>query len=184
MNSSSRIDGNARHSSNHGLPFIVTQHSVERASISKASRIDLRDLIQRYKDTGLKEVAEARASLNQCRKELSDSRSVITVMRDAMGRPQTSSKENTRDGSEDRRMGGRRRHTSDEAKKGTRAELRLRGIFKSASYFVIKQLTKRYNKYLDAHRIPDQWEISKTVPLFREGERDRMKNCCPIALLP
>ncbi|XGW15440.1 hypothetical protein V3C99_001145 [Haemonchus contortus] len=56
-------------------------------------------------------------------------------------------------------------------------------FLKSASHTIIKQLTKRFNKYLDAQRIPDQWKKSNTVPLFRKGERDQMKNYRPIALL-
>uniref|UniRef100_A0A7I4XRT7 Reverse transcriptase domain-containing protein n=1 Tax=Haemonchus contortus TaxID=6289 RepID=A0A7I4XRT7_HAECO len=56
-------------------------------------------------------------------------------------------------------------------------------FLKSASHTIIKQLTKRFNKYLDAQRIPDQWKKSNTVLLFKKGERDQMKNYRPIALL-
>ncbi|XGW07244.1 hypothetical protein V3C99_017074 [Haemonchus contortus] len=56
-------------------------------------------------------------------------------------------------------------------------------FLKWASYTIIKQLTKRFNKYLDAQRIPDQWKKSNTVLLFKKGERDQMKNYRPIALL-
>ncbi|XGW27716.1 hypothetical protein V3C99_007927, partial [Haemonchus contortus] len=55
--------------------------------------------------------------------------------------------------------------------------------WESASHTIIKQLTKRFNKYLDAQRIPDQWKKSNTVLLFKKGERDQMKNYRPIALL-
>uniref|UniRef100_A0A7I4Y548 Reverse transcriptase domain-containing protein n=1 Tax=Haemonchus contortus TaxID=6289 RepID=A0A7I4Y548_HAECO len=56
-------------------------------------------------------------------------------------------------------------------------------FLKSASHTIIKQLTKRFNKYLDDRRIPDQWKKSNTVLVFKKGERDQMKNYRPIALL-
>uniref|UniRef100_W6ND29 Uncharacterized protein LOC764941 n=1 Tax=Haemonchus contortus TaxID=6289 RepID=W6ND29_HAECO len=43
---------------------------LERATINKACRIAVRESIRRYKDTRLKEAAEARASLKRCRRTL------------------------------------------------------------------------------------------------------------------
>uniref|UniRef100_A0A7I4YEC5 RNA-directed DNA polymerase (Reverse transcriptase) domain containing protein n=1 Tax=Haemonchus contortus TaxID=6289 RepID=A0A7I4YEC5_HAECO len=56
-------------------------------------------------------------------------------------------------------------------------------FLRSTSPTIIKQLTRCFNKYLDAQRIPDQWKKSNTVLLFKKGERDQMKNYRPIALL-
>ncbi|KAK6035599.1 hypothetical protein COOONC_26896 [Cooperia oncophora] len=55
-------------------------------------------------------------------------------------------------------------------------------FLKSASRTVIKQLTRRYNRYMDAQEIPDQWKTSSTVLLFKKGERDLMKTSahCPL----
>uniref|UniRef100_A0A7I4YLG8 Endo/exonuclease/phosphatase domain-containing protein n=1 Tax=Haemonchus contortus TaxID=6289 RepID=A0A7I4YLG8_HAECO len=88
----SRIDGNARTLLQQRAAVYRNSASSlpERATINKACRIAVRESIQRYKDTRLKEAAEARASLKRCRKDLNDFRSIIAVMRYAMGRPQTS----------------------------------------------------------------------------------------------
>uniref|UniRef100_A0A7I4XWT2 Reverse transcriptase domain-containing protein n=1 Tax=Haemonchus contortus TaxID=6289 RepID=A0A7I4XWT2_HAECO len=55
--------------------------------------------------------------------------------------------------------------------------------WESASYTIIKQLTKRFNECLDAQRILDQWKKSNTVVPFKKGKRDQLKNYRPIALL-
>uniref|UniRef100_A0A7I4Y7W5 Reverse transcriptase domain-containing protein n=1 Tax=Haemonchus contortus TaxID=6289 RepID=A0A7I4Y7W5_HAECO len=209
-NSRSRIDGNARTLLQQRAAVYRNSASslLERATINKACRIAVRESIQRYKDTQLKEAAEARASLKRCRKDLNDSRSIIAVMRDAMGRPQTSRTKIeeiavsyytnlfrstvsvSRIPTPTQEVAPRieeweveRAIRQMKPRKAPGPDRISADFLKSASHTIIKQLTKRFNKYLDAQRIPDQWKKSNTVLLFKKGERDQMKNYRPIALL-
>nr|CDJ95062.1 unnamed protein product [Haemonchus contortus] len=209
-NSRSRIDGNARTLLQQRAAVYRNSASslLERAMINKACRIAVRESIQRYKDTRLKEAAEARASLKRCRKGLNDSRSIIAVMRDAMGRPQTSRTKIeeiavsyytnlfrstvsvSRIPTPTQEVAPRieeweveRAIRQMKPRKALGPDRISADFLKSVSHTIIKQLNKRFNKYLDAQRIPDQWKKSNTVLLFKKGERDQMKNYRPIALL-
>nr|CDJ93019.1 Endonuclease exonuclease phosphatase domain containing protein [Haemonchus contortus] len=77
VNSRSRIDGIARTLLQQRAAVYRNSSLLERATINKACRIAVRESIQRYKDTRLKEAAETRSSLKRCRKDLTDSRSII-----------------------------------------------------------------------------------------------------------
>nr|CDJ93960.1 endonuclease-reverse transcriptase [Haemonchus contortus] len=201
VNSRNRIDGIARTLLRQRAAVYRNSASspLERATISKACRIVVIESIQRYKDTQLKEAAEARASLKRCRKDPNDSRSIIAVMRDAMGRSQTSRTKIeeiaasyytdlirstipvSRIPTPTQDVAPRieeweveRAIRQMKPRKAPGPDRISADFLKSASHTIIKQLTKRFNKYLDAQRIPDQWKKSNTVLLFKKRERDQM----------
>ncbi|KAK6050767.1 hypothetical protein COOONC_11729 [Cooperia oncophora] len=120
---------------------------LERAVINKGCRIAVKDL-------------------KRCRRDINDSRSVTTVMRDAMGRPQTS-----------------------------RARIEEIAVnFYTDLYRSTMPVPRIPTPTQDAAPQIEEWEVhgrarnpgpveDVTVLLFKKGERDLMKNYRPIALL-
>ena len=46
-----------------------------------------------------------------------------------------------------------------------------------------KLLADHFTSYLEAGIIPDQWKSSKTVLIFKKGDKEDIENYRPIALL-
>lgn len=181
---------------------------LDRATINKACRITVRESIRAYKNSRLKEAAEKRASLKRCKRDLAVHRPVTTVMRDSNGQQQTSRQKiekivadfytdlykstthvnRTPTPNQDRApeiLISEVKHAIKQMKPKTApGPDHVTGDFlKTCNNIIIQKLTERFNRYLADQQIPDQWKSSKTVLLFKKGERDNIKNYRPIALL-
>ena len=56
-------------------------------------------------------------------------------------------------------------------------------VLKAGEFPLWRELSKRFNRYLELKKIPNSWKESKTVLLFKKGDREELKNYRPICLL-
>ena len=181
---------------------------LDRATINKACRIAVTESLKKYRDNKLRATAEKKASLKRCKKDLVDSLAVTTVMKDEQGRLQTSRTKiekiivyfytnlyqsttpvqripSPTNDPAPRIIESEVRHAIKQMKPKTASGPdNISGdILKTGSTTIINKLKDRFNRYLEEERIPDQWKTSRTVLLFKKGDRDNIKNYRPIALL-
>lgn len=182
--------------------------ALDKATINKICRFAVAESIKKHRDNKIKTTAENRASLKRCRKSLIDSRPVLTAMKDVHGKQQSSRNKIEKNvGSfysklyeSSTAVARTPTPTQDELPLilSTEVEHAIKqmkpktasgpdnisgDLLKTRSHTIIQKLTERFNRYLKEEQIPDQWKTSKTVLLFKKGERDDIKNYRPIALL-
>ncbi|KIH63066.1 hypothetical protein ANCDUO_06643 [Ancylostoma duodenale] len=56
-------------------------------------------------------------------------------------------------------------------------------LLRVGGYTMHKLLADHFTSYLEAGIIPDQWKSSKTVLIFKKGDKEDIENYLPIALL-
>src|SRR5690606_1920145 len=56
-------------------------------------------------------------------------------------------------------------------------------FLKAGAFNLHNLLARRFNKYLATGKIPAQWKKSKTILIYKKGDRAAIENYRPIALL-
>ena len=54
-------------------------------------------------------------------------------------------------------------------------------VFFDCRFILAEQITMLFNKIIDTKIIPDQWKVSKTIPLHKKGDKKDIENYRPIS---
>ncbi|KAK6060747.1 hypothetical protein COOONC_01585 [Cooperia oncophora] len=181
---------------------------LEKSIVNKACRLAVKESLKEYRKQKLMTAAMQRKSLKCCRKDLVDYRTETTCLKDNQGRPTTS-----RQGiesivmdfytklyrsttvvprspcpandeippiliSEVRNVIESLKFQKAPGPDGISAEL-----LKAGGITMQKVLAEHFNHYLRKGEIPEQWKCSKTVLIFKKGDKEDIGNYRPIALL-
>lgn len=189
-----RLDPNATH--------------LEKVTINKACRIAVRESIQTYRRTKLIETAERRMSIKRCKRDLNDRRAVVSALKDNDGVTRTSRRTMEHivqnfytnlfrssvsvprcppsvEGEIPPILESEVRHAIKSMKKGTAPgpDNITADLLRAGNGPLEALLAKHFNHYLSIGRIPDQWKESRTILLFKKGDRENIANYRPISLL-
>uniref|UniRef100_W6NY38 RNA-directed DNA polymerase (Reverse transcriptase) domain containing protein n=1 Tax=Haemonchus contortus TaxID=6289 RepID=W6NY38_HAECO len=181
---------------------------LEKVLVNKACRMAVKESLHEYRRTKLLKAAGARLSIKRCKRDLNDQKAMMSALMDKDGSVKTSrsSMENI---VQDFYIELFRSSTfvpkcsmppyeeppaileSEVAnairsmRKGTAPGLDNipAHLLRSGSTALHTLLAQHFNHHLKLKRIPEQWKESKTILLFKKGQRENISNYLPISLL-
>uniref|UniRef100_A0A7I4YM96 Reverse transcriptase domain-containing protein n=1 Tax=Haemonchus contortus TaxID=6289 RepID=A0A7I4YM96_HAECO len=181
---------------------------VEKVLANKACRMAVKQFLREYRRTKLLKAAEARSSIRRCKRDLSDQKAVMSALLDKDGSVKTSrsSMENIVQDfytelfrsstfvpkcsmppyeEPPAILDSEVANAIRSMKKGTAPGLDNipADLLRSGSTALHTLLAEHFNHYIRLKRIPQQWKESKTVLLFKKGQREDISNYRPISLL-
>ncbi|XGW09915.1 hypothetical protein V3C99_011857 [Haemonchus contortus] len=164
--------------------------------------------LREYRRTKLLKAAEARSSIRRCKRDLNDQKAVMSALLDKDGSVKTSrsSMENIVQDfytelfrsstfvpkcsmppyeETPAILDSEVANAIRSMKKGTAPGLDNipADLLRSGSTALHTLLAEHFNQYLRLKRIPQQWKESKTILLFKKGQREDISNYRPISLL-
>ncbi|EYC11218.1 hypothetical protein Y032_0051g2083 [Ancylostoma ceylanicum] len=180
----------------------------EKVVINKACRIAMKESLREHRKSKLLSTAVQRKSLERCRRELTDYSAVTTCLKDKDETPKTARTEIERIVTEfytnlyrsttdvPRRpspteekppniLVSEVRNAIQSLKKGTAPgpDGITADLLRVGGYTMHKLLAEHFTSYLEAGVIPKQWKCSRTVLIFKKGDKEEIENYRPIALL-
>jgi len=57
-------------------------------------------------------------------------------------------------------------------------------LLRDCADLIISPLCAIFNQSITSGVLPDEWKLSKVIPLFKQGERSDLNNYCPILIIP
>ncbi|EYB81048.1 hypothetical protein Y032_0394g639 [Ancylostoma ceylanicum] len=181
---------------------------LEKVITGNACRVAVKESLRDYRRTKLLEAAETKSSIKRCKRDLNDQRNVMAALKDKEGKMQSSRRamenivqqfytELFRSSTLVPRcplpppedllpiLESEVGQAIKSMKKGTAPgpDNIPADLLRAGSTALHSVLARHFNHYLRKGMIPDQWKESKTILLFKKGQREDIANYRPISLL-
>uniref|UniRef100_A0A7I4YKT7 Reverse transcriptase domain-containing protein n=1 Tax=Haemonchus contortus TaxID=6289 RepID=A0A7I4YKT7_HAECO len=181
---------------------------VEKVLVNKPCRMAVKQSLREYRRTKLLKAAEARSSIKRCKRDLIDQKAVMSALLDKDGIVKTfrSSMENIVQDFSTKLfrssifvhkcsmppyeeppaiLDSEGANAIRSMKKGSTPGLDNipTDLLCSGSTALSSLLSEHFNHYLKLKRIPEQWKESRTILLFKKGEREGISSYRPVSIL-
>ncbi|EYC46025.1 hypothetical protein Y032_0411g969 [Ancylostoma ceylanicum] len=185
-----------------------TATHLEKITINKACRIAMKESLREHRRNKLLSAATQKGSLKRCQRELADYTTMTMCLKDKDGLPKTASTDIERIATDfyttlyrSTTMASRCSSLTEERPPPIlTSEVRnaiyslkketipgpdgiTADLLRVEGYTMHKLLADHFNCYLEAGTIPNQWKCSKTVLIFKKGDKEDIGNYRLIALL-